>query len=364
MRKSLRCFGQLCALVFGTVFAVVSFAKVVPQLNWGHVLVADRSTATAQATFPKALQQVLIKYSGQVNVASMPNVQQFLQQSGQLVQQYSFSAHPDTPDTPWQLNVAFAKKPIERYLLNSNLSLWSPDRPETLAYIYINDSKNTQVLNSSDAPLQTKYMQQVAKQRGVPLLWPLYDLQDQQQVSFNQPPTSPYLVGDLPENIQDYWFQRYQSGSLLYGLVWNSGVQWYGSWLAKYNGQSTTWINDGTDVNSVLGEAVAQMANYLAGQMSVYAQSDEVHRPLEVWVSNLGGLQTYKQALHYLQSLAPVTSVSVGEINPNGVLFTVNTQISPQDLMKSLQQGGKLQHILLPAPYAVPLADMYYKWKR
>ena len=350
--------------IFSLFCITISNATIVPKLNWGHVLVTNRSNKTLQNAIPQAMQQVLIKNSGQVDVAAMPNIQQFLTGANKLMLRYYYSAHPKTPATPWQLNVEFDRKSIEKYLLDSGLSLWSADRPITLAFIYINDGKTTQVLNNDDAPLQAQYMQQIANQRGVPLMWPMYDVQDQQNININKTPTNEYMVADLSHDLQNYWFNRYKVGAILYGVVWNTGISWYGNWYVVYNNHGTGFNTSGVDINQVLGNAVAQLSNYLSGQMVVYAENSNQPNEVQIWVSSIHGLQGFHKVSKFLQNLAPVSQVSVGEINANGALFNVQTKVGAQGLMKLLQQSGKVRRMLLPVPYNVPDADIYYQWQQ
>jgi hypothetical protein len=339
------------------------FAVMVPDINSGRILVADRNNQTMQAAIPKAMQQVLIKYSGQVDISTMPKVQQFLAGAGNLVTQYSYIPHPATPETPWQLNVTFARKPIEKYLLDANLSLWTADRPLTLCYVYINDGQTTQVLNNADAPLQTQFMQQVADDRAVPLLWPTYDAQDQQNLSITTAPTSQFIMNTIQQNLLDYLFKRYAVHAILYGVVWNTGINWYGSWYVNFNKQTTTWTNNGSDVNTVLGDAVAKLANFLSGQMVVYAKNDAASAEYNIWISNINGLHGYADVLHFMQNITPAAGVTVSSLDANGVLFKVDTKVGLPGLLRLLQQSNQVQQIYLPAPDGAPVADAYFQWQ-
>lgn len=356
-----RCL-QSMMIFLGLLILLPVSAQVVPKLNWGHVLLKSRSSSAIQAAFPQAMRQVLIKYSGQVDVDAMPQINQFLSNANQLVLRYAFESHPDTPDMPWQLNVAFDKKAVEQYLLNSGLSLWNADRPATLCFIYINDGRSSQVLSAHDAPLQSEYMQTVAKQRGVPLVWPLYDVQDQMHISVRQPPTRDQNVASLSVDLQQYWRSRYQLDSLLYGVVWHANDHWQGEWYAAYNGSSTSWQESGTDVNTVLGESVAHLANFLASKMSVHAQAAGQITRLNVWVANVRGLHDYAAVLRYFKHLSPVSGVGVLSVRPGGVLLAVDTPVGASGLAKVLRQQRRLSPLLLPIPSGSPPAAAYFSW--
>ena len=111
------------------------------------------------------------------------------------------------------------------------MSLWNADRPVSLCNIYINNGSDTVALSSDTDSMQANYLRQLAQGLGVPLIWPLYDTQDQQHISLSNPPTTTNTVSLLPSNIQTYWQQRYGASSLLYGIVWSKDNAWYGSWL-------------------------------------------------------------------------------------------------------------------------------------
>ena len=358
LRRSLQGF----VLFFGLALLAPVSAAVVPKLNWGHVLLNNRSNPAIQSAFPQAMRQVLIKYSGQVDVDAMPQSKQFLANANQLVLRYAFEAHPDTSDTPWQLNIAFDEKAVQQYLLSSGVSLWNANRPSSLCLVYINDGQSTQVLSEHDAPLQSEYMQTVAQQRGVPLTWPLYDVQDQAHISLHEPPTPELGVASLPEALQQYWHGRYQLDSLLYGVVSRVDKQWHGTWYAAYNGNSTTWQDEGADVNAVLGESVAHLANFLASQMAVHAQAEGQVTQLKIWVANVRGLHAYASVLRYFNHLSSVQSVDVLAVQSGGVLLAVQTPVGADGLEKILHQQKRLAPLLLPIIGKAPSASAYYSW--
>ena len=80
-----------------TMAWVGAAAQLVPQLNWGQVLVAKRDASTINQAYALAMRQVLAKYSGQSELANTDAVNNFISNASQLVLRYSFSSHASTP---------------------------------------------------------------------------------------------------------------------------------------------------------------------------------------------------------------------------------------------------------------------------
>lgn len=169
-----------CLMILSTIFAL-AHAKVIDHVNIGRIVVADQSLNNQQIAGKEALAQVFVKISGNANVLNtlaikraVTNYEQFLVSSSYLRE-----------DNEFVFVATFNQPKIENLLLASGLTVWTNLRPSGLVWLAIKDTDNQQVTVSQHTALNVnKTIVQQAYARGVDLLLPLGDLQDNQDVSF------------------------------------------------------------------------------------------------------------------------------------------------------------------------------------
>jgi len=114
---------------------IVSSAEAVQihSMNMANVLVVDHSQQTLQQALQTALNQVLVKMSGNASVNTVPAIQNAQKRVNNLVVSYSYSTKKNrSRSSQLMLHVVFDGSAVQRLLKNAGQAIWGNDRPLTL----------------------------------------------------------------------------------------------------------------------------------------------------------------------------------------------------------------------------------------
>lgn len=174
--KAARNIALIIVFLLGPLAALADPAAG-PGLYSGSVAVADQGDAARVAGFRAALEQVLVKLSGQRRMASDPGVAPLLDAAAALVEQYRYQVPEPLPGVPapadpaagWLLVAEFSAPALDAELRRLEVQRWPAERAPVLLWMLAPDPERGRLGQLARARLA---------QRGVPVLEPLWDLQD------------------------------------------------------------------------------------------------------------------------------------------------------------------------------------------
>ena len=341
-------------LIFITIFtASLANAVFVPDLNVASVAVKNTTTAARQAVLPEALGQVLVKMSGNPAIMTLPAVQDALDQVGDLLQSYSYvkQAQPDG-SSQQRVQVAFDQKAVQQLLRKADQAIWSDHRPLTLLWWKINNNTGAEGISSASDTLTLRGIQQDAKQRGVPILLPAMDLQDQSRLN---DPANDFF--DLP--LLSTMAKRYGAPSILAGSIQLHGHQWKGKWLLLSGGTPYRWVNTAETLDALFKKSLNSMADLLANQLAV-SHDQGMQTSVTLDIRNVVGLQDYANVMKALKHLMPVAGVMVKDMSGSHLLLSIKTIGGVPALTQALSRQSAFTTEDVDAQQR---ADLYYRWK-
>src|SRR5690606_4302440 len=155
-----------------------------------------------------ALQQVLVKVSGQRDIASNEVIQKALENSGSYVSQLGYGNEQGQP----VLEISFDSEKIRTLLTQANATFWSEQRPIVLVWLVEEANRDRAIVwDQSGNNLQAN-LNLAAAHRGVPVLLPIGDFQDVTAISV------PDLWGGFSQPIANA-STRYQPDAVLIARV-------------------------------------------------------------------------------------------------------------------------------------------------
>ncbi|WP_198034116.1 DUF2066 domain-containing protein [Acidihalobacter ferrooxydans] len=316
--------------------------------------VAARSQAALTVAFRQALNQVLIKVSGDSKIAAQAPVAHALQNASTYVQQYAYqqqaaasgsgiaSPKAASGEAPLQLQVRFDPQAIDRLLLTNNLPLWGRERPVVIVWAGINQGGGKRFVLGTESdvshPNATHAVEQAAQRRGLPVILPLMDLQDRGAFSFSD------LSGGFVEPLLKA-SARYAANAELAGVVQPAGGQWIGRWWLAFRGKTVHWTSSGSTQARVLASAIDGAADRLAARLAVSAVA-ATGRALSVQIGGVSTVSDYARIEHLLDKLTPIKSVQlvsaaagqlVFQVVPRGQLSDVRRNLDLVDWLKPRQ---------------------------
>jgi len=330
MQKIIFSLYFLVQVSFGIFFASIAQAVTLNDLNVATVQVANDSASARMKAMPIAVGQVLIKMSGNPGVMTLPVIQNAASDVNGWIRSYSyFTQVGANGKTQQMLRVTFDKAALVKILEKSGQSIWSADRPLTLVWVNIQDGSQNNILSNTSATPILQALRTNAKLRGLPILLPAMDLQDQSFINDNE-------AQDFDVKKLKAAAKRYGASAILAGNI--SGTaddRWRANWMLLANGAPYRWQNTAVDLNAVIAGAVGDMANLMVNQLAVVNDKD-LRTDVMMTVKGVGDLGDYAKVLKVLRHLAPVAKVTVKDMHGSDLLLQVKTLGGEQALTRAM----------------------------
>lgn len=323
-------------------FVVLPSARAVhvDDLYQSTVPVSDHSASALGSALNQALVQVLVKVTGDADVAAVSGLAPALGQPAQYVQQYTYEQSPpaagSTAPPGLQLQVTFDPPAVNTLVQSVQLPLWGQERPLMIMWVGVNANDADRYIVGSQAdpphPGAQQALLQAAKARGLPALFPLFDLEDQGRVHFSD------LAGGFLGTIVRA-SARYQANAVLAGVVQPlAGGQWQGRWWLAFHAHADHWTTQGSDRNTVLASGVDAVADRLAAWLAVggAALPDQTEKHMQIVVAGVDGVGAYARIDRLLKHLAPIAAVRLLKVNGHRVTFSVLPRGTTSDVARNL----------------------------
>jgi hypothetical protein len=331
-------------LLLGLLIAGASVSQAAPlPLHEAEVAVADQSSGTRGQALRSALAEVLVRLSGDRAVERRPGVADLLAEPGPYVQQFGYRPAPTSTELPWRLWVRFDAAGLERAMRERGLPYWGRERPETLVWLAVEQGGGRQLLGEPDVSEVKDWLQAAARRRGVPLIFPLMDLEDQTQVGFSD------VWGGFLEPVVAA-SARYRPQALLIGRLHQSGTgAWQASWTLRVQESDQRWSGSDLQLMAVTAEGVDRTADELAARFSILRGDDDGGR-LVIRVAGVHGTGDYVRIGRYFATLSAVQSAQLQALAGDRAEYLLQLQGDEADFERALTLGS----VLRPDPGAGP----------
>ncbi len=354
----MRKFFQFIVYTAFLLCSVLATAQSVADLTVGQVAVADRSQASLTKVAPQALEQVLVKMSGNPSIATNSVVQSAMTQADQFLQTFSYV--PQSVEGHEQLMVAirFDKRALATLLRQANQAVWRANRPVTLAWINLDEDNNNPdtVLSSDEQVPSVIALRHDADQLGLPLLLPTMDLQDQSYINDNS--NMPFDVSKLAQASK-----RYHVKSVLAGNI-SSAVDgsWQGQWMFILKGQPHQWNTVGATPQVVINQAMQDMDSIMSSQLAV-RDNTALQSRVALQVTGVSTLDDYAVVMNDLKQLNIVAHIGVAELDGATMKLKLNVVGGKQALLTALSHNTDLSNLTQPTVTTADSSDLYYQFQ-
>ena len=155
-------------------------AAVVNDLYDAKIAVDDQSQQTQTNAFRLAFKQVLIKVRGNDDLLSDQKIKNVMTKATRFVRSYSY----DVEDSQLYLVISFDPQRLENIIRDAGFPVWDKRRPDSIIWLAIqpSDVSSRQIARQIDYPQIYKQLSLGAAQRGINLLFPVWDLDDIQNL--------------------------------------------------------------------------------------------------------------------------------------------------------------------------------------
>lgn len=301
------------------------------------VAVQDDSEQSLLSARKEAMAAVLVKVSGERGVTANAAVAEALRHAEDYVARYGFRRGDDGQLQLW---AAFEQNAINDLLTSAGLAKWRGARPDTLVWLVTQGPDGLVVDGVEGDTAALLALRGQAAERGLPLVTPLLDLQDQRALSAEQ------LWSNDADAIRSA-SARYAAPVILVGRVRSGSAGWSGQWTVYQGSERRDWQNRAASSEELVQAAMDWQADGLAavyvGAGAGIAAGGGAATLGEVLT--VGGLQSfgdYLRVSQYFERSSQVTAVRLTQMRADTAEFTLDLAGSPDALRRVLTLEGVL----------------------
>ncbi len=326
-------------------------AEEVNDLYSALVPITDQGSSAREQGVLDALQNVLIKLTGNSQTFQSARLAPFISDANGYVDALSFEDLPlslSPKDNPldslsFGLRVKFSRSAIDLLIRQAQLPVLPSNRPTFLVWIVRDDpvvgrgfigedlvSENA--TNSVDAAFLARF-DRAMQSRGIPYILPTFDLEDQLALPVEQ---AWNLVADDLVSAS----QRYQvDGWIALRFYRTSTGEVRGSWLYQAGGRRrlNDFRSEGDDM--FLATTVDNIVDRLTRSFSYIPRADTNELLLEIY--NIDSYSTYQSVLKQLKKLEVIDSVDLFSARGNQITMSVGAEGGLELLSNALLRSGR-----------------------
>ncbi len=342
-RPLMRTVRFTCLLALALLLSAgLARAAEVQGLYQAEVPVSGQQPAERKRALRTALSQVLVKVSGGRAVTQDPGIARALQTPSQYVQQYRYrTVYPDSGDgaRPTKLLWAqFDRDAVNRLLREQNRPIWGKARPAMLVWLAVERDGRRVLVGSDDPSSVPTVLESRAAARGLPLVIPLLDLEDQSRLRVSD------VWGEFTDSIVST-SKRYQSDVILIARAYEllPGL-WEARWRLQMGQRALRWSTQSDVLDIALDEGIDRAADVLAEEFARIAEGGD-SGALDILVTEINSLGDYARALRYLGALDMVEAVQTIRVQPGEAWFRLTSAAGKEAVGEAISLGRTLSPV-------------------
>ncbi|WP_456377286.1 DUF2066 domain-containing protein [Thiolapillus sp.] len=273
-----------------------------------EVPVADATPEARKASIRQAFEKVLIKASGHRNLKGRSGMESLLENAEDHVQQFRYRNQAadveGEPDQRWMW-VAFEKGAVQKALRDLGLSVWEKGRPEVLLWLVQEiDGHRTQMDPERDVML-VQALEVAAEQRGLPLLLPLMDLEDQSALRVSD-------IWTVDRESVERASNRYGEPLVLLGRLRKAGNGWQAKWTLLLPDRQQDFSTASGGAEETVSAGINKAMDWLADQYVPGSDIGEAE-PVMLRFLDIDDVREYSRVIQLLELLDVVSEYAILE---------------------------------------------------
>lgn len=329
-------------------------AKLVESLYSASQEVSSQSSTLRRVAIPMLFKSVLVKVSGQSEVTNHPIIAQEIKQSMSYITNFNYQQ----VNGMQHLVARFNESLIDALLKRAGISLWGNQRPTAMIWLaQLNADGQRTVVADDVTDESAQLLKSVARNRGMPMLLPLWDLEDQFGLSAGE------VWGLFPDSVGKANL-RYATDFMVLAKISENGLNYQLNWAIYkrsiggigYDDIVSSGLDEFSGYEVAAKALVDQTSDFFASQYSV--DTSESSGKQEFVVANVGSLTDYAAILNYLRGLKGLEAVALKRNKHQ--LFTFEAAVLGN--YQSLSEVIRLEKRLIEV-YDEQLGQSVYHWQ-
>lgn len=317
----------LAASLLLAVLMQPSSALQVTDLYNHRVDVSNQSDSERSRAFAEAFAAVVLKVTGERRWLQHPVIEQALDNAQSYVEAFSYASEtivlpvdPATDDVDTSISlvntveqrvidVSFAARLIDELLASADIPVWDSNRPSVLVWMVLqNEAGERSLLTADSDPPIIELMHQFAAERALPIIFPVLDFEDRQNLSEDS-------VWTLDQAAISAASQRYGADSILAGRVhFTATNELVGRWQFIFQDQADVFDGFDNELQAYLYAPLDRITNQLASFFAIVPETSN-RQSVRLRVDGIKNLSAYSALLSYVNNLGLVESVAAAELD-------------------------------------------------
>ena len=341
-------------------FSAAGFPAQLDHLFEAVVPVVDKEPGNQDAGLQDALLAVLVKLTGQQDIAENPATAGLQRRARTFLQRYTYEERdlpPDPEDIFGQpvreilLHAWFDAAALQRELRLAGLPLWGRERPTTLLWLAFEADGNRLLFSNSPEQNIATFISEHgtenpveiieqsitagAARRGLPVQLPRLDDIDKSQLGFAD------VWGGFSERIL-VASERYRTYGVIAGNIFYAGDdRWSARWVLYSENGETQWQVLADSLTAAIDSGIDGVADAYGKQFAVdSAVAGSARISLEV--HDVATLSDYARVLDYLENLSMVQAGSVNRVFDSKLAVELRVLGAETDLEQAIAIGSTL----------------------
>lgn len=350
-------------LLLGTLllWPLSPWAQTVSSLYSSRIPVISQDENELQRAMQQGFAQVILRNTSVANALGNARISSAMTSAQSYVISFRYAPlNNPPPDSTHRFNLLlqFDEKAIKKLLGDAGLPIWGGNRPPLLVWWVVKSDGEPTLVNQETAPDIVAALSEQAQLRGIPLIFPLLDIQDNESLQ--------------PNDVWNFFLDKAKAASQRYGhenilLGRSDFLNDFGEsrWVLLLSTETLNASPAQGQVQAMLGQAINFAADQVA-QRYALSKPSSTQIDIRLIVSDISTLQTFAALEDYFQQLDVVKKLRVSTIKGNEVTlaFSLNTDMAQFE--KILQLDNKLEkqaseNVSASAPVTEP--THYYRWK-
>lgn len=377
------------------VWTHTTMAGSVVDLFAARIDVESQSSRAQSEAARQAMRQVLVKVSGSDDILKDDTIRQQIRSAANYLRGYKFEVEQGKT----RYVAEFSEQAILRLVRTNGFPVWDSRRPDTLVWLAheLPGSLERELLSEASVTDIKAVLETNAQARGVPLDYPLLDLEDVQSLGVfdvwggftetvreasqrygtdlvvaariylrapGQEP--PEASGDaaMPD-LEDDGYQRIdfaqQAREIERGRIeMLREPTWFLDWQILQGDQVVRGQFSDKSRDTLLSRLVNHIADTLAQEYAVVGQLGAENR-LELTINNVKSLDDYVNVHTFLRSVSSVANVVLVSQQASQARFSLELLGSREDFLNTLRLDDKMTPRL--DEFGREVAELEFEWQ-
>ncbi len=315
-----------------------------------EVPVSSQDEQQRNQAIEQAFIQTLNKISGTADLLQNAAIKAAMPSSQKLVEEFSYLPS-GLQATPFFLKVKFDPKSMRKLLRQAKEPIWDKNRPLVLVWLLVElPDHPPEIVDNQSNNEYGLLLKKQALQRGIPLLLPMMDLNELNEVSITDLRSRSLTVLQKAS-------ARYNSDGLLIGSIERQDKKLIGHFRLSVGQEQGDWELSG-DTAPLLIEALSnKLATTLASRYAS-VQTEEISSSFLLVVKGISEQEDFENLLRFMKHISLIRQMEVENVLGDEVSFRLEVQGAQQAFMQEASVG---QHLKLQMEKE---NELTYLWMR